>query len=544
MLPVFNNNPAFGSSSSGYGLNWTTETTLHYDKVFNKHSIKGLLGFTSEKTNDKSSNLESNRYPNNLVPWLAAVSGVITDGSSSMSEYSMISYLARLNYNYAEKYYLTASFRADGSSRFGKENKYGFFPSASVMWRVTEEDFMKSLKFLNQLKLKLSYGETGNNFIGNYDHIATINYVRTILGNTVAAGYSPARLPNPNLTWEKQRQINTGFESSFFGSRINLDVDYYSSTNTDLLLNVNVPTISGFSTSLQNIGEVKNHGWEFKLNTVNMKGKFNWTTDFNISFYKNKVTKLGPEGDPIRNDNHITQIGSPIGMFYGLITDGVFLNQAEIDRGPIYNLGLADVSRPGDIRFKDVSGPDGVPDGKITTDDYTIIGTPHPDFYYGLTNRFSYKNITVSIALQGTQGNQIYSSANTIRRLTRSRSRTLSTEINWWKSETDPGDGKTVRPNNQPTGGIRLPNQRYLDTGSYLRINNISLSYLFPRAISNKMQLKSLRLYATATNPFIFTKNTSFNPEVSNSRNATAPGIDNNNYPVAKSLIFGINVEF
>ena len=549
-LPVFNNDPASGSNSTSFGLNWITETTLNYDKVFNRHNFKGLLGFTSEKTTSKSSDLESNRYPNNLVPWLAAVSGVITDGSSSMNEYSLVSYLGRLNYNYAEKYYLTALIRADGSSRFGSENKYGYFPSASAMWRVTEEDFMKDISFLSQLRLRFSYGITGNNFIGNYDHIATISYVRSILGNTVAQGYAPSRLPNPNLTWEKQKQMNGGMEISFLKNRINLTVDYFNSTNSDLLLNVNVPTITGFSTSLENIGEIKNNGWEFVLNTVNMQGKLRWTTDFNISTFKNKVTKLGPEGDPITSGWNITQIGQPIGMFYGLILDGIFKNQAEIDKGPIYNLGLSDVSRPGDVRFKDVSGPNGVPDGIITTDDYTVMGNPYPDFYFGMTNRMSYKNFSLSFSLQGSYGNDVLVRANVIRTLTRSRSRTLTTQEHYWKSESDPGDGKTPRPNNQPTGGIRLQSTRYLESGTYLRISNISLSYLVPKNISHKMTLNSLRIYATATNPFIFTKYTSFNPETSNStstgssNSSLQPGVDLNNYPTAKSLMLGINVEF
>ena len=538
-LPVLNNNPPYGRDATSFGLNWITETTINYDKSIKQHNFKALLGFTSEKNTTQDANLQSDRYPNNLVETLSAVSGVITNGTSTVNEYSLISYLGRLNYNYAEKYYLTASLRSDGSSRFGSKNKYGYFPSASVMWRVTEEDFMKDLTFLSKLSLKLSYGETGNNFIGNYDHIATISYVRSILGNTVAPGYAPARLSNPYLTWEKQRSINTGFEASFLKNRINLSVEYFSSTNTDLLLDVNIPTISGFSTSLENIGEVQNRGWEFSLNTVNTQGAFSWTTDFNITTFKNKVTKLGPEGDPILSGWNITQIGQPMGMFYGLILDGIFQNQAELDRGPIWNPGLRDRSRLGDVRFIDVNG-----DGKISTDDFTIMGNPYPDFYYGMTNRFSYKNISLSIALQGSQGNDVLVRANVIRTLTRSRSRTLTTQANWWKSEADPGNGKTPRPNNEPTGGIRNQSSRYIEDGSFLRINNISLSYLIPRNISQTLKVNSLRIYATATNPFIFTKYTSFNPETYNSTSSLQPGVDLNNYPTAKSYIFGINVEF
>ncbi|MDR2231996.1 MAG: TonB-dependent receptor [Tannerella sp.] len=543
-LPVFNNNAPSGSDASEFGLDWNTETTLNFDKSIKNHNFKALLGFATEKTTIKSSSLSSDRFPNNLVQYLSAVSGIITDGTSALNEYSLISYFGRINYNYSEKYYLSASLRTDGSSRFGSNHKYGWFPSASAMWRVSEEGFLKDVPYLSQLRLKLTYGVTGNNNIGNYDHLATVNYVRSILGNVASQGYAPARLYNPDLTWEKQQQINAGVEVAFLNNRIGLTVDYYNSTNSDLLLNVNVPTISGFPTALQNIGEVKNHGVEFVLNTVNLQGDFNWSTNFNISMYRNKVTKLGPEGDPIRSGWNITEIGQPIGMFYGLLWDGIFQNQAELDKGPKYNPGLRDESRVGDIRFKDVSGPDGVPDGIITVDDYSIMGNPYPDFYYGMTNQFSYKNINLNIGLVGSSGADVLNRANEIRLLTRSRSRTLATQVNYWKSEADPGDGKTPRPNNNPTGGIRLPNQRHMDSGTFLRINTISFGYLFPKSITQKLQLYSLRIYATATNPFIFTDNTSFNPEVANSRAALEPGIDYNNYPIAKSFIFGLNLEF
>jgi len=543
-LPVFNNIPATGSDATTFSMGWLSEITVNYDKVVNGHSFKALLGYTTQKDENKSASFESNSYPNNLVQTLNAVGGNIRTGTSTIGEWSLISYLGRLNYNYLNKYYVTASFRADGSSRFGSNNKYGYFPSAALAWRMSEEGFIKDIEFLNQLRFKLSYGETGNNFIGNYDHLATISYVRSILGNTLAQGYAPASLHNPDLTWEKQKQWNAGFEMSVYKNRISLSVDYFFSKNTDLLLDVNVPTISGFSTSLQNIGEVQNKGWEVVLNTVNLQGTFNWSTDFNISTFKNKVTKLGPEGDPIVSGTHITQIGQPIGMLYGFITDGIFMNQAEVDRGPVYGKGTADQSRPGDIRFKDVSGPDGVPDGIITTDDYTIIGNPYPDFYYGMSNRFSYKNISLNINVQGSHGNDVYNRANEIRLLTRSRSRTLSTQANWWKSEADPGDGKTPRPNDVPIGGARMNSQRFIESGSYFKINSISLSYRFTRSIAQKMSLNSLRIYATATNPLIITNYTSFNPEVSNSRNSLTPGIDYNNYPTAKSFIFGLSVDF
>jgi TonB-linked SusC/RagA family outer membrane protein len=543
-LPVFFNTPAVGADSTSMVVNWLTETTMTYNKAFGDHSLSALAGYTTQKERFESNFLTSNNYPNNLVPTLGAVSGIITNGSSAIAEWSLISYLSRVNYNYKGKYYVTASFRTDGSSRFGNDKKYGMFPSAAVAWRLSDEAFLKDVPFLSELKARASYGATGNNNIGNYEHYATINYEKYNLGGVAVGGYAPARPANRGLTWEKQQSINFGVDLAFFNRRIMLTVDRFQSKNTDLLLNVNVPAITGFNTMLQNIGEVKNRGWEFVLSTVNVSSAFDWSTDFNLSTYKNEVVKLGPSGDPIISARNITRIGQPIGMFYGLQTDGIFKSQAELDNGPIYNPGAPDRSRVGDVRFVDISGPNGVPDGVINSYDYTIIGSPYPDFYYGMTNRFTYKNISLNVSLQGSYGNQITSTANDIRLSTRSRSRTLATQLNYWKSEQDPGDGVTPRPNDAPTGGVRLVSPRYMDSGSYLRINNISLGYLFPEKIANAVKLSSLRIYVNATNPFLFTKNTSFNPDVSNTASALTPGIDYNNYPLPKSLIVGINVKF
>ncbi|HZG23257.1 MAG TPA: TonB-dependent receptor [Chitinophagaceae bacterium] len=545
-LPVFLNIPAEGLDNSSIGYNWLTEYTLNYNKNIGKHSISGVGGYTVQKERFNSNFLISNNYPNNLVPTLSATSGIITNGSSDIYQWSLISYLARANYNYNNKYYLTASIRTDGSSRFGSENKYGIFPSAAVAWRVSEEKFLKDVSFLNELKIRASYGETGNNNIGNYEHFSIINYVKYVGAGGAVAGYVPARPANPGLTWEKQQSFNLGLNASVANERVSFTVDYFKSRNTDLLLNVNVPAITGFNTALQNIGEVENSGWEFSVNTVNVKSrKFEWSTNFNISTYKNKVVKLGPNGDPIFVEGSVTMIGKPIGMFFGWLTDGIFLNQSEVDKGPIFAPGSINRSRPGDMRFKDVSGPDGKPDGIIDNNDRTIMGSPYPDFYYGMTNNFSFQNFSLNISFQGSQGNSALNIARSGALSTRGRIRTLAFLKNYWKSEQDPGDGKTPRPNDQPTGNVRgLYSQRYLGDASYLRINNISLSYLLPGKISEKMRLGSARIYITSTNPFLFTKYTNFNPDVSTTENALTPGVDNNDYPLPKSLLIGLNIGF
>ncbi len=543
-LPVFFNTAATGSDFASAGYNWLAEYTANYTKTFGRHNVAVLAGYTVQEDINEQNSLSSNAFPNNLVPTLSAVSGIITTGTATRAEWSIVSELARVNYNFEGKYFVTASFRRDGSSRFGANNKYGVFPSAALAWRISDEKFMQRLPFIDQLKLRASYGKTGNNNIGNYASLSTINYIKYTTGGVAVGGFAPGVIPNPNLTWETQEQFNGGLDIGIFKGRLNITVDHFISRNKDLLLNVNIPTASGFSTALQNIGEVKNTGWEFVVSSINSDGRLQWSTDFNFSAYKNEVVKLGPSGDDIISGNNITRIGQPIGMFYGFIVDGIFSNAAELAAGPIYNKGLADETRVGDIRFKDVSGLGGKPDGKIDNSDLTIIGSPYPDFYFGLTNRLSYQNLSLSFNLAGSYGNKIYSNAFMIYRLIRSRSRTLATERNFWKSEAEPGDGQTPRPNDLPRGGLRLPSTRYLDEGSYLRVNNITLSYLLPQKVSRLLTLSSLRVYANATNPFIFTKNRSFNPDVSNSGNSLTPGLDVNNYPLPKSLVLGLNISF
>jgi TonB-linked SusC/RagA family outer membrane protein len=543
-LPVFLSAPAVGYDNAYLTTNWIAEYTVNYIKSFGKHNITALAGYTAQKEHTESNTMQSNKYPNNLVPTLSATSGLITNGSGDIYEWSIVSYLARVNYDYNNKYLLTASIRSDGSSRFGSENKYAFFPSVALAWRIKEETFLKDVNFLNELKLRASYGKSGNNNIGNYESYATINYEKYVLNNGAVGGFSQAKIENPFLTWEKQQQINIGFDAAILQSRIHFTVDHFKSKNTNLLLNVNIPSVTGFSNSLQNVGEVSNKGWEFVLSTVNFKDKFKWTTDFNISTYKNEVESLGPSGDPIYSTNNITMIGQPIGMFYGLKLDGVFMNQAELDKGPIWNPGAADRSRVGDYRFVDISGPDGVPDGIISSADFTVIGSPYPDFNYGMTNNLSYGDFTLSFNIQGTKGSQVYCVSRTQGNSGRGRLRGYAFNNNYWKSEAEPGDGKTQRPNNAPTGGARQIGQQFLDDGSFLRVNNITAGYTLPNNISQKLSVTSIRIYVNATNPFLFTKYVAFNPDVSLSDNPLTPGNEQNDYPLAKGFVIGLNIGF
>nr|WP_262917638.1 TonB-dependent receptor [Cognataquiflexum rubidum] len=541
-LPVFFGTSVFGSDGTTWSETWVSEYILSYDKKFDKHSISAVGGFTAQKDRVEVNYLESNLYPNNLVQTLNATSQ-ITNGYSEIYEWALLSYLARASYNFDSKYYISASIRTDGSSRFGSNNKWGVFPSIGATWRVSDEDFMKDIKFLTDFKFRASYGETGNNNIGNYAHLPTVTYQNYPTGQ----GFAPESLANPNLRWEKQRQANFAMDALIINGRIGFTVEYMRSVSSDLLLNVPVPQITGFSNMLQNIGEVENKGWEFVLNTVNTNGKFKWTTDFNLSMYKNKVLQLGPENAPIISGAHITQVGQPIGMFFGYLFDGIFMNQEEINQGPLWNPGGNAQSRPGDIRYIDVSGPEGKPDGRIDTNDKTVMGSPYSDFFYGMQNRFSYGNFSLTVSLTGSQGNQILAEAYRSNANTRGRMKQVIRNWNYWQSEENPGDGVTPRPNDGPKGGNREQwSQFHLMDGSYLRINNINFAYQIPNTVVQRYGLGGVRLYYTAFNPFIFASKdyNGFNPDVNNSGTALTPGVDINDYPIPKSHILGINISF
>src|SRR4030095_1933018 len=325
------NNAAVGTDNSSSQYNWLAEFTLNYNKTFGKHTIGALAGYTAQEDVFEMNTMTSNRYPNNLVPYLSAVSGILTGGTASREEWSIVSELTRVNYSYDNRYLITASIRRDGSSRFGENNKYGVFPSAAIAWRLSDEKFIGKMQQRGtDVKIRLSYGETGNNNIGNYASLANINYLSYTTGGVAVGGYAPAAVSNPDLTWETQQQLNMGADIGLFNGKVTLTADYFISKNRDLLLNVNVPSSIGFSTVLTNIGEVKNNGWEFTLGTnlVNTSD-WKWSADFNISGYHNEVTKLGPSGDDIIVGNNITRIGQPIGMFYGFIVDGIFRNSEE-----------------------------------------------------------------------------------------------------------------------------------------------------------------------------------------------------------------------
>ncbi|MFA9392432.1 MAG: TonB-dependent receptor [Prolixibacteraceae bacterium] len=520
-----------------FNRNWLNENTLNYNlDIGEKHRLNALAGYTLQKNYYEWSNMSANNFPNDDVQTLNA--GKVYGGSQSISEWSMISYLARVNYSYNDKYLLTASIRRDGSSRFGLNTKWGVFPSTSMAWRISEESFLKEKDWLSDMKIRVGYGETGNNAIGDYAAQGTIGTGRDyIFGGQITPGLSPNGISNYGLKWEKTQQFNTGINVSIIDSRFNFSLDYYSSKTKDLLLNVPIPTITGYSRALVNIGQVSNKGWEFEMHTVNIEGDFTWTTDFNISQNRNKVLKLGPAGDPIlggHGSSNITQIGSPVGLFYGYDQIGVWNSWEEIAANPHFAS-----AHPGDARMRDVNG-----DTEINAKDMTDIGSWEPDFTYGMTNTFRYKNIDFSLVFAGSQGNEIYNLAMRYYGVG-SDGNSVKKVLGRWQSAENTGDGMTPRVHIAATGLSRDYSSRWVEDGSYLLIQNITIGYTLPTKLINKLYFKSCRLYASAQNPKMFTNYSFYNPMMdADNGNPLGPGVDFGAFPLSQVYSFGLNVTF
>lgn len=543
--------PAVAESNSTSVLNWLTENTFTYDRQFGSHNLTLLAGYTAQHQRDEYAQVTAGNFPNDLVHTINA--GTITGGTSLASEWSLISYLARANYAYKNRYFLTATIRRDGSSRFGGNKKYGYFPSASAGWLLSDEPFLKA-DWLSNLKLRFSFGIAGNNQIPNYGAIALLTTSNYTFGGNVSNGLNVANIENQDLRWEKTAQYNAGVDLGMFNNRLNVSLDAYYSVTRDLLLNVPVPDITGFSNQLTNIGRLRNKGIEVNIASKNITGKFSWSTDLNFSMNRNKVLQLGPNNAPINYSdfsvNVRTEVGQPVSNYYGYIFDGVYSNQAQIDASP------HDAStKPGDPIVRDVNN-----DKKITADDRTNIGNYQPQFIAGLTNTFSYKGLEFSFLLQGAQGGKIANQLIRYSGLWNGGRNAYADVYNYWRSATDPGDGKHFKPTVEPKGLQNQFSTYWIEDGSYLRIKNIRLSYSLPEQLFRKVAaIKAVRAYINAENVFLFSKYTNYDPE-NTTYNATAYaatattatafptgaflGVDYGSYPVPRMITLGIRADF
>ena len=545
--------PAEGNVQSSYMLNWLSENTLTYDKRFGDHSLNVLAGYSVQKQRDEFATVTSGSFPNDLVETLNA--GVVTSGSSTATEWSMISYLGRAQYNFQNKYFLTAAIRRDGSSRFGRDTRWGYFPSVSAGWLISDESFMQNVKFVNSLKVRASYGIAGNNQIPNYGAISLLSATNYVSGAALASGLTISNISNTNLKWERTGQMNIGVDLRVLNDRIGLSAEYYNSVTRDMLLNVPVPDISGFSSQLTNIGRMRNRGIELNINSKNTTGKVIWTTDLNVSRNRNTVLQLGPTNAPIIYTDFVvavkTEVGQPISNFYGYQVDGVFKNQAAVDAAPHYSS-----TKPGDPIIRDVNG-----DGKITPDDRTSLGNFQPDFTAGLTNTVSYKGFDFSFLLQGTYGGEIVNQNFRYLGFWNNGRNMFASVDNRWRSEADPGDGKHFRATLGLTGLQDQFHSLWVEDASFTRLKNIRLSYTLPSSLTRKTPFRVARVYINADNVYLWSKYTNYDPENttygasnyaggSNGLNASgnAPngafiGVDYGSYPIPRVVTVGLKVD-
>lgn len=519
-------------------LNWLNENTLNYRHKFGeRHDVDALVGFTAQKNTDEILQAGGTDFPTDDVPYLAA--GAVTSGTNYKSEWSMLSWLARVNYTLAGKYLFTATVRTDGSSRFGAQNRWGTFPSFSVAYRLSDESFMKSVSVISDLKIRASYGISGNNLIPNYASQGLLSIFRNVQGGNVVSGVVPSSLSNDVLTWEQSVQTNLGLDLSLFQNRLSFVFDAYRTYKKNLLLNVILPAASGFNSSVQNIGEVENKGLELTINSQNVaKGPFQWNTDFNISWNRNKVLALNSATARIQtSDYQVAQVGYPISSFRLLNILGVFQSQEEVNSNPKQHPRV----QPGDFRYQDANG-----DGTITAADRTIVGNPWPDFTWGFGNQFTYKNLSLNVSVNGSQGNDIYFQGGEVSLNGAGVQNQLSVIADRWKSLENPGAGVYSRAiRNDYAFGFSAATTKYLFDGSFVRIRSVNLAYAFPKPLMSKLRLQALSVYADATNLYTFTKYPGFDPEgTTTGDNIARSGIDFFAYPNPRTYTLGLRLTF
>jgi len=524
-----------------FDMNW--ENTLDYAQEFDNHKIGVLVGNTMQ--NSKTSLLSGYRENfNNNADYLQYLDGGSKNDRSrgSMREWSLMSYFGRVNYDFKDKYLLSVNARVDGSSRFGKSNRWGVFPSASAGWRISEESFF-NLKLVDELKLRGSVGQLGNQDIGLYAFSSTLQQSFYTLGNpqSLYVAYFPASAYNPDVKWETTTQMDLGLDFSAFNYRLYFSVDYYQKNTSDMLLVLPQPATSGFSSSgFVNLGEVENKGWEFQAIWKDKVGDFGYSLNANVTTSKNKVISLGGNSEPITSGLFFdmstrTEVGHSIREFYGYVTDGIFQNQSEIDAH-----AKQPNAKPGDIRFKDLDN-----NGVINSDDRTFIGNPYPDLFFGLNATITYKSFDFSMLWQGQYGNEIYNATAfwlTNSGYTYNKGKDI---LDRWTGEgtsTQEPRLTTIDANQNARGS-----DRYIEDGSYLRLKILQLGYTLPVSVTQKLNLKSVRFFISGTNLLTFTNYTGYDPEVGAARAMLGDrtvGFDEVTYPQNKSFIVGLNVTF
>ncbi len=517
-------------SPTGYGyqnqlrtINWTTNNLFNYEYNAGEHAIDALAGVTYQESNSQGINATGRGFPNDRFTKLASAAR-ITGGSSTETGYSILSYIARMNYRFRDRYLLGLSGRVDGSSRFGNENRYGFFPSVSAGWIINEEAFLKENTTISLLKLRVSYGLTGNSEIGNF----ASRGLYTAVFYADQAGIRPSQLANPDLGWETSAQFDLGLEFGLLRNRINGQIDFYNKDTRNLLLNRPLPGISGFTSIAQNVGSIRNRGVEFSVTSQNTVKALRWSTNFNISVNRNKVTQLN--GQPIEPGARFlgrVAVGEPLGYFYG-------------------KKFLGADPQTGDAIYE---GSDGLPTNDYDAAPNLKVGDPNLDFIAGLTNNLSYKSFDLSVLLQGVFGNDLYNVAGFYQSVNADYfdNQTVD-QMNRWRNPGDITMVPQARLYGENGNGV---SSRWVQDGTFVRVKTAQLGYTLPTTLLRKISMQSARVYVSGLNLFTFTKYTGYDPEVntqyasSSSQNANVTlGHDFYTPPQQRTITFGINIGF
>ena len=542
--PNFERGSFTGKSSLNVSNNqstfWINKHLLTAEKAFTeRHRVTALLGFEAQKGTYEWSFASRNNFPSNDFRALNLGDAGLDANGGGAGHFSLASWFSRVNYNFDERYLLTATARIDGSSRFGPSNRYGFFPSVALAWRASQEEFLKDVDWLDNLKVRVGVGATGNQEIGFYSYLANIQGYNAVFGSQLTTGFGPVNIANPDVRWESSVQTNVGVDVGIIDNRVALTVDAYRKRASGMLLPAILPsTVGGFEAPFVNIGEIDNDGLEFTVNTVNTVGDFGWSTSANVSFNRNRVVSLGSTGaltGVIQQSIPVTRTeeGRALGEFYGYRTEGLFQSLAEIAEAPFQAEGV----RPGDIRFSDLNG-----DGIINEEDQTFIGNPLPDYTANLTNTFTYKGFELSAQLQGVFGNEILNLLG--RDLTG-----LVNQRNQLDVVTDRSRDGVVTdvPRfvfNDPNDNRRI-SDRYIEDGSFIRLRTVNLGYTLPSKTIAKAKLSNAKVYVSAQNLVTITDYSGYDPEIGSfNQNPLINGVDNGRYPVAQSLTFGLNATF
>lgn len=540
------------STSNNKETFWSLENYLTYNKqIGDKHSINALLGISWQETNVFGIGASVNNFATDYFGFNNLGAGATNPAvSSGASRFAFNSYFGRVNYTFSNKYLVTLTGRADGSSKFGDNHKYSFFPSGALAWRVSEEDFLKGNSIISNLKIRTSYGLTGNSEIPPYSSLSLLssNYA-TVYNDGRVAGTGIARLANPDLRWEKTAQTDAGIELGLFGGRITLEADYYYRLTTDMLLDAPVPTTSGYGTIRRNVGSMYNKGFEIALNTINIdRGGFQWNTNFNISFNRNKVLSLATPSDIFNvggpnftNPTNIIRIGEPVGSFWGLTRLGVW-SEAEREQASkftSYRNGLTIL--PGDIKYLDVNG-----DRAITDADRSIIGNGSPKFWGAMTNTMRYNNFDLTFEMQFSYGNDVMLMNLHPSEDRQNLANSYTSVLNAWTPQNQNTMIAEIRDTR--AGYVTNVDTQWIKDGSFLRGRNLLLGYTFPSNVTSKLKMSRLRAYASAQNFFLAVKDKIVgDPEVTptnqgNANSAFSQGMIWHNYPKPTTYMIGLQI--